>query len=593
MTESRLSLKTKLCAFVEESNDKDRKKILQAFNKEAVSSCASSHDVTSLIRCLFVKDQSDDSELFTNQSLKNLCQSIWNMKQQDHENNGTNTCDSKDNKTKGDKSLTKLGSNNRKEIFKRLPMQMIALVAYLLSEQDIITFERCCRVVYQTINNDSFLTNYNGFNRFVLDAKMLTSIVSHMTNQGFFKLRFVKHLGLKPRYGDSAVTYDQRKKFRETMLNYFNVIVDACQSDYYDDWLVFMFKSISELSISCQGNMFWPSLPIDLLFNKHTSNLQNLYIYGDESFDKYYEKFKKKYIEWFQLNRNNVKIIDYVDCYYGANRHSRDYLEVNSYFQLFNTKHLSLQKYEIDPKSFLQYAMYHPNLETISFFRHRLISKVDSRDYRRQLQGMASDDHSEANTGIHTLKLESPGFEYLLRGTMVDPVNWMHSLKHVTVHLRGTAGRDFAWCLKRGDNCITTFEACFLEALSTKYSFQLEKINILFDLVFEDRYPGYHDEGLKHALTVVNWFFPKLWSKAIKILPNSLIKQVNVGWRITTGNRYYDTEKKYDHVFSWKRSSLDDSLKQMQQDEEQCRMFFNDPTKRQYSQGCLRFESLI
>ena len=55
MTEFRLSFKTKLCAFIQKSNQKERKKILQAFHEETTSSHTSGHDATSLIRLMVPK----------------------------------------------------------------------------------------------------------------------------------------------------------------------------------------------------------------------------------------------------------------------------------------------------------------------------------------------------------------------------------------------------------------------------------------------------------------------------------------------------------------------------------------------------------
>ena len=610
MTESRLSLKTKLCAFIQNSNEKERRKILQAFYDETTSSHTSSHDATSLMRFLFTKDENEDHELFTNSSLRHLCQSIYNMKQQETENNTTNN-NTKAYKTEHDKSSAKIGKNdkNNKDVFKRLPLEMITLIAYLLSKKDIIKFERCCRVMYQTINNDSFLTNYNCFRGFVLDEPRLINIEKNMTKLGFFKLRFVKHLILQLRYGDAAASHNEQKKFKTRMIKYFNVILDACQSDsYYDDWLFFMFKSITQLEVMYQGNIFWPSLPIDLLFNKDTSNLAKILINGDEVYGEYYEQFKKKYVEWFQLNMNNAKIIDYVNCSYGANSYCIGYyMEINSYFQLFNAKHLRFCRYKLDPKSFSKFAIYHPHLDTLTFDMHALNnnnsdSDNSDNDDSNQLHDMdvacesisaVSHDDCEPNIQIRTLKLTSTGYEYFYSGTMAEPVNWMHSLKHVTAHLRGKVGRDFAWCLARGDSTITMFETYMIEALSTKYSFQLESMNLLFDFNHGDY--GYKNEGLKDALAVVDWFFSKFWAKVINILPNTLMKQVNVGWRIKTQTRNSIIEcyKEYDYVFSWKPSVSGDYLKQMQQNERECRIFCNDPTKRQYSPGCLRFENLI
>ena len=222
-----------------------------------------------------------------------------------------------------------------------LPYDIVPLVLYFVSQKDIFSIERCNRILYQIINNKSFISKHNGFKHLTLtnnNLKLISPIsntnkngcdlfkfslckqmefhfmVNQASNSGVSNLnnrraRYLSGMSTNYFYGrygynsetDSSLSSEDNNSNRNscnvnnrqsTILNNLEKLVFNCEcNDWYSNWFIDALQSIQELRIIRTGIgyngfttdstfpyiHFINALPIAIFCDQEKSNLQHIY----------------------------------------------------------------------------------------------------------------------------------------------------------------------------------------------------------------------------------------------------------------------------------------------------------------------------
>ena len=192
----------------------------------------------------------------------------------------------------------------------RLPIDIIKNTSLFLNEEDIFSFEQCCCLFYQMINNLSYLKQSNNFKTFTLDDTRFDQIIE--SKYSFYKYSQSKLLSVTA-YGlgsQETETDENITKFINQTQSHWE---QARRIDRYNGyWLTNLFKSIESLKLHPDSTLaLLDKLPLDILFDPCDSKLQRLTIdhywnrdgdYGHlqkaiNTFENEYSKLKEKYIQ--------------------------------------------------------------------------------------------------------------------------------------------------------------------------------------------------------------------------------------------------------------------------------------------------------
>ena len=178
----------------------------------------------------------------------------------------------------------------------QLPVEMIRATTMCLKEPEILSFEKVCRLFYQLVNNFSFLSKYNGFNEITLNNKHFSDIITNITTMDLFKYSKCKHLILSSTLSASITS---------AKVNHFEtILLLSMLNQYYSNWLVDLFRSITKLSVFDEGFIYLPSLPLNILFDKDKSNLNEIYFDFDSDYltcNSWMSRFDAIYAHQFEL----------------------------------------------------------------------------------------------------------------------------------------------------------------------------------------------------------------------------------------------------------------------------------------------------
>ena len=150
-------------------------------------------------------------------------------------------------------------NNNNYNRLLRLPIDLINNISLYLNEQDIFSFERCCKLFYQIVNSSSYVNQCNTFKTFILTQKTLDQMTQ--PKYSFYKYSKATTLILqKFRRGGAGDASPHSKKIKRQFEK--AQIVGG-----HDKWLCSMFKSIKTLEVFFDGSPLLPQLPVELMFD--------------------------------------------------------------------------------------------------------------------------------------------------------------------------------------------------------------------------------------------------------------------------------------------------------------------------------------
>ena len=139
----------------------------------------------------------------------------------------------------------------------QLPHDVIRTTSFFLNEENIINFERCCRLFYQMINDACYLNQTNNFKTFILDDKKLDEICDWNPNSNsnsdctiskskysFFKYSKADTLDIRANpYSCSVIVsydsdhdHDHVDHHNEQYYKSFDLIKDKMVSQVRDKW---------------------------------------------------------------------------------------------------------------------------------------------------------------------------------------------------------------------------------------------------------------------------------------------------------------------------------------------------------------------
>lgn len=329
-------------------------------------------------------------------------------------------------------------SDNYKILFPllTLPVDTIIYTSYYLNEKKLILFERCCRLFYYNINNLNFLSNYSGFKKLILNQQRLKDIFD--STQDLFKYSKCRHLKLELNLGrlEERCRTRQRARYNynyahtytrdaadpntinpkmEKIIKHFEAIMYLCKDDmYYTDWVLNVFKSIEILTVTDDGVILLPSLPVDILINKKECNLKQVVINYNQNrsvinalkLSVWVKKFESV-VENAGINAicnpddysgNNINenintniLLDLVkfDCGKEIYHSTRGYdraVSNNCHYpfeKVFNMSHLDIGESYINLNFFVDCSLNHPNLKKLTWqgkIKHDIDVDIDEND---------------------------------------------------------------------------------------------------------------------------------------------------------------------------------------------------------------------
>ena len=169
----------------------------------------------------------------------------------------------------------------------RLPIDIIKNTSFFLNENEILIFERCCRLFYQMVNNSSYLKQSNNFKTFIFDKTALHGIISFGSKYDYYKYCHAQNLIIESvgRIDSIAETHDQFEQ--------------AKNSIHFNYWFKNLFNSIVSLSFNGGSFLFLLNkLPLEILFDPQ-SNLEYMkFIHDLVEFEKTITQFDKQYLNF-------------------------------------------------------------------------------------------------------------------------------------------------------------------------------------------------------------------------------------------------------------------------------------------------------
>ena len=170
----------------------------------------------------------------------------------------------------------------------KLPIDLITNTLLFLNEKQLLLIECCNRILYQMINNYTFLKKCKTFKHFRLTNRFLDNYNATQHQFDCYKYCAAKvfefDLYMSERHVGPANNRNNRNYLglfflwqQETRKKFSNMIDLGCKSNpYYSNWLTMLFKSIETLVFDADGMLLLDLLPIELLFDKEHSQLKRL-----------------------------------------------------------------------------------------------------------------------------------------------------------------------------------------------------------------------------------------------------------------------------------------------------------------------------
>ena len=469
----------------------------------------------------------------------------------------------------------------------KLPIDLIVSIMLLLNKHQLLTLELCNRMCYRMINNRSFLKKCKIFKKFHLTQPLLIETVSKRLD--LYKYCTAEELSFKLVYINTGNMktelewfYQTREKF-ELMMHY------GFKSYEYDsNWLELMFKSIKRINLTNNGMVLLDLMPIELLFDKHNSNLKKITFDSSWFTETIYDAFGKKYLSYFDGDNYNdrkpilLQTVTCCTCYIGD--HDTNYNNYVKVLQFLDINHLELNschKVAMRQRLLQHVKILSPDYSTIDkYCIDNNTSNIRNSTNNDDSNKSDMSQLSHGMIGISTLRLiriHGSGIcasNLLSNKNIVHLLNLQNNLKNLTLHFTMPKNQLLKFVLK----AITKDELFALENLNIlfedwcNFSLQVfeEFLNKFFDILidkidllsyqFKQLNIGIRSPHLNttfvHSITECEWMV-ELFSWNTKIDTKFIYNKKHEWTRLR--NRQYDSimdKKRNDVYLSWQQSLL-------------------------------------
>ena len=408
---------------------------------------------------------------------------------------------------------------NNNQLLLRLPNDLVAKTSSYLNEKDIFSFEKCCKLFYQIINNSTYLNQCNAFKTFILTPETLDQMAE--PEYSFFKYSKATTLILQQFRRDKEHWQEMERQFQRAK------IVGSC-----DNWLCSMFKSIKTLDVSFDGSPLLSVLPVEMMFDPIESNLQRfeMLLEYDNNVFEHFDQFQQKYlalkdkrvlnyVRFYELSGHGCGILQKVFCFQA----NYVYLDAPQLHILLNSRDCN-----VNINSRLRMVTF--NCDCMIDFEYK------------------SENENVLQLNIETLRFINLKYrcnvKLLYNERLIESLNLHSSVKQLTLNFicedlenmyGSTATR------QRWDEIVSSL-------FGKKYFVNLEKMNILFDFIGQGH-------SRKHF---VAWIVGLM--KQNKQILKHQFKQLNIGLYCPA---QYKRQERYD-IVQWNPQINDKFLDQFQ-----------------------------
>ena len=406
--------------------------------------------------------------------------------------------DTNNNKSKNKTNFKNITNNNTTLL--KLPIDLICKSSLFLNQQDIFNFEQCCHLFYQIVNHSSYINQSNAFKTFDITPNRLAQMLE--TRYSIYKYCKATTLILKDFNPDDDDTDSYTQQVEKTWKN-----VQSMTKN--DEWLQILFKSIKCLKVETNGTVLLPKLPLCLMFDPITSNLnrialelsyagviqEDLQYYMWQKNIKHFEKEYTKLKNIFEFEGKKVRVLQ---CLENRSLHS----SFASHLCGIESKHLVLSDVNMDMSYWKVNTS--SNLRVLTFV-YNCLDPGDGSGFDKDY------DHLKIDT-LRFINFDLFSETYILQDEKaIESLNLHQSVTKLTLHV------EFRYIQSQPEQR-KRWEQIICNLLLKKNYFHLQNVNILLKFV-----------SYKHVTntSLIDWIFGILKSNH-KVLKHQF-KQLNIG----------------------------------------------------------------
>ena len=393
----------------------------------------------------------------------------------------------------------------------RLPTDIIHKTSLYLNDEDILKYEKCCRLFYTMINNLLYLKQSNNFKTFEINSKRLNQMTQ--SNCCFYKYSQSNKLVIAGNKKQQSLNHEWVQA-KEILLNNKQLQYLQC-----DQWFKNLLKSIKVLKFDGASTFsLLNKLPIEILFDPQ-SNLETMIMIDPSA---HYPsgkcvQFGARYINLKQTLQQQGKSIKKLQL---LQYHSGCVATWNYWPRDIETKWVSITHPGIHwTGDYIPYT-----IDVLTFRKNLAITTLNNWMYYQQ------------NYGFYIKTLRFIDFDSdsnrLILGVNCAALNLQNSLKNLTLNLNlnrgGKGGSD-----KKIEEWFNTID----NILRKEYYRHLTNFNLLLELSY----------------TMIEQVFTILRKNCVML--KHQFKQLNIGLKIWDG---YIAGIWY-HTFEW-NSTIDNKF---------------------------------
>ena len=386
-------------------------------------------------------------------------------------------------------------------------MDIIKNTSLFLNEKEIISFEKCCRLFYQMINNLSYLKQSNNFKTFTIDTlerldQMIESKYSfYKYSQSHTMKVTINHLGnvdLETNGTETTFINKTQSKWEKA----------KCIDKYNGYWLTNLFKSIKSLNLLEDPTMaLLDKLPLKILFDPQSK----------------FERFTISHY-WNETGSGNFGHLQRA-----IDEFEREYLELKEKYQQQGKKIKKLKclTYSSDGDSQITGPRY---IEAEHLIMHSIKDSCPVQDLFSTIRVLTCSNYLNANTtklntincNIDTLRLINV-FPYrdsdiCMNEKMIQALNLHQNLVNLTLHI------DMALT---NENNIARWIKAIETILCKQYYHHLKNVNILIEIL--DRNVDCAFQMLQKNVLILKHQFNQL-NIGLKIVSPGWLKYCTIEW---------------------------------------------------------------
>ena len=410
----------------------------------------------------------------------------------------------------GNSSTSTSNDNDSNTIFplSRLPIDIIKNTSLFLNENDIFSFEKCCRLFYKMINNLSYLKKTKNFKKFMIDRERFDQICE--AKYSFYKYSQCDVLDVVEwRLGSGGIEKWEQAKHT---------------NKYNNNWLSNLFKSIKSLILNPNATAaLLDKLPLNLFFDPQ-SQFESLKIdhyctnkAHSQDLEKAIDEFERQYLilkeRYIQENKRMKKLkhVEHV-------QHGQVSKRITGPCGI-ETEHLVVETYP-----------YGDRVQVADIFCNSKMKILTcKRDFRVDVSKLNT---INCNYNIETLRLinfcHRSHTSICINDSLIEKLNLHKSIINLTVEI------SMWWCNKAWLDTIETI-------LLKQHFHNLKNVNILIAVKKENIYKLF--DMLKKNVNILKHQFNKL-NFGLKVVCKTKNFKHTFEWNAGIDAKFLDTKQK-------------------------------------------------